>query len=72
MIPTASHVRSMSVMLWLESITVPPAAAYFLRMPMTAFADTGSTDSKGSSSTSTRGEWIIAAAIAIFLSMPAE
>ena len=39
---------------------------------MTDAADTGSTDSNGSSSTSSRGEWIIAAAIAIFLTMPAE
>ena len=39
---------------------------------MTVADDTGSTDSNGSSSTSSRGEWIMAAASAIFLVMPAE
>ena len=34
--------------------------------------ETGSTDSKGSSSTSTRGEWIIAPASMIFFVIPAE
>lgn len=34
--------------------------------------DTGSTDSKGSSSTRMRGLWIIAVARQIFLVMPAE
>ena len=35
-------------------------------------AETGSTDSNGSSSTSSRGEWIIAQASAIFFVIPAE
>ena len=35
-------------------------------------ADTGSTDSNGSSSTSSRGAWTSAHASAIFLVMPAE
>lgn len=33
---------------------------------------TGSTDSNGSSSTSTRGEWMRVAARAIFFAMPTE
>ena len=39
---------------------------------MTFAADTGSTDSNGSSRMSSRGEWIMAAASAIFFVMPAE
>ncbi len=34
--------------------------------------ETGSTDSNGSSSTRTRGEWIMAPASMIFFVMPAE
>ena len=64
--------RSMRSMLWLDISTVPPAAVNFFRMSMTSCADTGSTDSNGSSSTSRRGEWIMADAIEIFFTMPAE
>ena len=39
---------------------------------MTAAAETGSTDSNGSSSTRRVGEWIMAAAMAIFFVIPAE
>ena len=70
MIATESQMRSMSSMLWLDSNTVPPASVKRRRMSMTMADETGSTDSNGSSSTSSRGEWIIAAAIAIFFVMP--
>ena len=72
MIATRSQTRSIMSMPWLESTTVPPLATYFCRISVTFAAETGSTDSNGSSSTSTRGEWIIAQASAIFFVMPAE
>ena len=43
-----------------------------LRHSLMFALDTGSTDSKGSSSTRMRGLWIIAVARHIFLVMPAE
>src|SRR6185312_15131194 len=72
MIATESQILWMRSMLWLDSTTVPPASVYLCRISITFAAETGSTDSNGSSSTSSRGEWIIAAAMAIFLVMPAE
>ena len=53
-------------------ITVPPVRAYSMRMSLRFALETGSTDSKGSSSTRMRGLWIIAEARQIFLVMPAE
>ena len=55
-----------------EMITVPPVETYAERMSRIFELDTGSTASKGSSSTNTRGLWIIAVARQIFFVMPAE
>ncbi len=69
---TWSHIRCTRSMTWLETITVPPLATYRSRMSRMLAAETGSTDSNGSSRTSTLGAWIRADARAIFLVMPAE
>ena len=69
---TCVHIFSTSAMTCEEMITVPPVRAYSMRMSLRLALDTGSTDSNGSSSTSTRGLWIMAAARQIFLVMPAE
>src|SRR5690606_36883772 len=60
MIATLEPTRSMRSMPWLDRITVPPWATYARRMSRMTAEETGSIDSNGSSSTSTRGEWIIA------------
>ena len=59
-------------MTWLESTTVPPASTKSARMRRIVAAETGSTASKGSSSTSTRGAWTSAQARVTFFVMPAE
>ena len=71
MTATESHTRSMRFMVWLDITTVPPAATYFCRISITFAADTGSTDSNGSSSTRRRGACTRAQASAAFLVMPA-
>ena len=72
MIATWSHIRWTRSITWLETITVPPAWAKPCSSSRIRAAETGSTASNGSSSTSRSGAWIMAAARAIFLVMPAE
>src|SRR5690606_39882463 len=72
MMATPSQTRSVSSMLWLERMTVPPAAANRLSTSITTAADTGSTASNGSASTTRRGARVMAAAIAAFVVVPAE
>ena len=55
MTATCVHIFSTSAMTCEEMITVPPVRAYSMRMSLRLALDTGSTDSNGSSSTSTRG-----------------
>lgn len=69
---TWSQMRWISSRLWLDMITLPPPATNFSKISVTFAAETGSIVSKGSSSTSTLGAWIIEQASAIFFCMPAE
>src|SRR5690606_7744531 len=69
---TWSHIRSTRSIEWLETMTVPPPRTNWCRMSRMFAAETGSTDSKGSSSTSSLGAWMSAQASAIFFVMPAE
>ncbi|GMA31986.1 hypothetical protein GCM10025875_19780 [Litorihabitans aurantiacus] len=72
MTATWEHSRSTSSITWLESTTVPPLATKSARSARMWEAETGSTDSKGSSSTRTLGACTSAVASPIFLVMPAE
>ena len=70
MIATASHSRSTTSSTCVENTTVPPPSQKRRNTSWMVCADTGSTDSNGSSRNSTRGACRIAAASATFLRMP--
>jgi hypothetical protein len=72
MTATWSHSCSTSAMTWLEKMTEPPPRTNRWRMVRMVAADTGSTASKGSSSTSSFGPCSSAVARVIFLRMPVE
>src|SRR5699024_10289755 len=72
MTATCEHIRCTRSITWEETITVPPASTNSFNTARIAAAETGSTDSKGSSSTSTEGACTRAQPSATFLRIPAE
>src|SRR5690606_22166517 len=69
---TWSHIRSTSAMTCEDSTTVPPSSTNSPRILRMTPAETGSTASKGSSSTRSRGACTSAHASVIFFDIPAE
>lgn len=72
MTATWLHIFCTIAMTCEDTITVPPVCTYSMRMSRRFALETGSTDSNGSSSTSTRGLSIMAVAKQIFFVMPEE